>query len=402
MQKYLFYCAVFTILFVGTNVLNLMGWKGDTLIKSINVATYFLIAAVAWVHLKGRKVKYIQHSFWLFATYVVYVVISYILGKKAFFGFPTNTLLLLYLFTLMYNDRSRIQKETCLKMILLSYVVTCVMAIVERVFLYHFFPLVLTDDELIFQFQSQEGFRSTALHNHPLSNALFITIIMLFIFVSKMKNTYKLLFWGLGYLAILCFNTRSSMILWPLLLAIYFIYENFRNKKMDVIHVYGLTAVVVAGLFFAVSTFGLGDRLFEAKALMDDSANVRVAVWEMFTKQDLLKLFFSFGYSSQETAMIMSHSNIHIIENSFVIFFFNYGGILFIAVLVSYYFAFRQYMSRYTIFQSLFCILGFLVLGNTNNGIGDYSLSTLLLCAMFMPVTSRLSYQNSILRKLFF
>ena len=96
-------------------------------------------------------------------------------------------------------------------------------------------------------------FRSTALWAHPLANALIVSVLMSYFLVSNLKLKYKLSLWVLGYVAILCFNTRGSIIGNALILLVYLSYSSFFSKRTkDATRVEFIIAVILLSMVIGV------------------------------------------------------------------------------------------------------------------------------------------------------
>jgi len=169
-----------------------------------------------------------------------------------------------------------------------------------------------------------EEYRSTSFWGHPLSNAQIVSTIMTFILLSPLRIKYKMSLWLMGYLAILCFNTRSSMIGNALLLVAYLSYTTFRSgvalsSKLGVIAV----GIIVSGLgYYLVFSAGWGGRLTNNE-LMDGSTMTRFDVWNLL---DFLKgNVFWFGVDEDTFALYKSMAGLYATENFLIDWFFKFG-----------------------------------------------------------------------------
>lgn len=102
------------------------------------------------------------------------------------------------------------------------------MAVIERILKVHL--LGESGDDTISFMESYE-FRSQALWGHPLSNAGLMTYLLVFIlqddeFSVKKKN----ILWGIGMLALLCFNSRMSIVCSAVLYVLINYRELFHSK----------------------------------------------------------------------------------------------------------------------------------------------------------------------------
>ena len=170
-----------------------------------------------------------------------------------------------------------------MKLFFIFYLFETGMAITERVL--GTTILGWNDIEFSVEDWGVSGFRSAALHGHPLYNALMVSISMAFILFSPLKIKYKMILWSMGYVSILCFNTRGSIVGNALLLAFYIIYvllfDNSISSRTKVRLVMFSSIMTIVGLilFFNV---GLGGRLAEMGLFDESSAQTRIDVWTIF------------------------------------------------------------------------------------------------------------------------
>ena len=293
------------------------------------------------------------------------------------------------LFCLLYPKGDIRFRQKIFKLLFYFFFIESIWAILERVFLINVFPPVSQIEEMgksvIGLYGYREGFRSSALLGSPLTNALCLTCILLFILFSNLKQSTKILCFVIGYLAILCFNTRTSIILWPILFLFSYIYNNRKKGKIKSI-VKGLLIFSVVAILFAyiIIANGLADRLI-GRDIMDNSANVRVDTWTMFMAIDHLAVFFSLGVNSDEITTWMELGGVEIIENSFVLYFLELGGIGLLMVIWGYYKIFSHEMKGYSKFARFFILGSFILLGLTNNGLKETAMSLFIICCLVMP-----------------
>lgn len=232
-------------------------------------------------------------------------------------------------------------------------------------------------------------YRSVSIMGHPLYNALVVTIFISFILVSPLKPLYKFSIWIIGYAAILCFNTRSSIVGNALLLAAYLLYMLFADRKLSAaskffILFFACIAVALgAYLFFRV---GLGGRLLEYGLFDDDSAAVRVDLWRMFDYVNYEKMLW--GMPLEEIRMIMYRAGIGIIENFWINILFSLGTVFFIPYVLIYVLLIRRMYKGWNWFNACFSAGAFVLIASTNNSLSScfFALFFFLICIIvFSP-----------------
>ena len=243
------------------------------------------------------------------------------------------------------------------KYLVYFYIAECSIAILERILSTTFFADI-TD--------ANESFRSFALIGHPLQNALCVSIMMSFILFSDLKR--KFLLFGLGLLSILCFNTRSSMLLWGMLSIVYWLFLIRRNKT----EFFHFSVYILAGgcvLLFLMFVIGWGNRLFEMGVYDESSAAVRIKIFDIFQYYSLQD--FILGFPSKELEFVYYNSGTDdlIIENYWLMFILRFG-IVFTIPLFIFMIKFLLLMLKdRSVFEKLFIVVSFLLLSSTNNSL---------------------------------
>lgn len=229
-----------------------------------------------------------------------------------------------YLFYSLYREKEYSSTARWLsRNMILLYLIESFIAIFERITGFLIFGWVTMDDGVIQSLGEKNEFRSTALWGHPLQNALILSTMMSFILFSHMKTKVKLILWFIGYIAILCFNTRSSMVGNAIILCIFLVSQVFSAKegaKMKYIFIMAMALGFVTFLLFGTN---MGGRLLEMGLVDDTSAQVRIDTWSLFA-------YFSFGgflwgHTSKEASDFVYTAGLIATENFWIDWMFLYG-----------------------------------------------------------------------------
>ncbi len=274
--------------------------------------------------------------------------------KMMLTGFVLPVLLMNYLI----NFKREIYCSLAKKAILVFYCSVCLLAIVERLL----GTTILVSD----MGNADEGFRSWALCGHPLANALLVSIAMSFIILSELQ--YKLELFFLGMVALLCFNTRSSMMYWAAASIVYYLYLLKSHDKLSRKYFYYLLFAGVA-VSVLMLYFGFGNRIINMGAYDESSAAVRVNIFNIFDYYSLNS--FKFGFSAKDIEMIQYRSGIYgmIIENYWLLFLLRFGYI-FTAILSGFIFVFmRRNLKGRKTFDVFYIMTAFLLISSTNNSL---------------------------------
>ncbi|PQA52732.1 hypothetical protein [Siphonobacter curvatus] len=270
------------------------------------------------------------------------------------------------------------------KVVLVFYIIECGIAIFEQY-----------TGIYIFSYAGNEGFyndnfqdrRALGIHGHPLQNALIISTFMCFILISPIKIKYKYILWGLGYWAILSFNSRSSILGNGLLFALYNLGQ-LSSGKVNVLYKLGVIVFLIAGVTvvsYLISQGMFGGRL--QNGLIDDSSQVRIDVWSIFDHYDIMD--FAFGVSSDRLNAIIYSLGLYATENFWIDILLRFGFVFLAIVVVLYYFLIKRLMYPYSLSKRMFVLAGFFIIASTNNSLSVTSTPLIIFlfcCILFNPL----------------
>ncbi len=250
------------------------------------------------------------------------------------------------------------------------------LAVIERMIGYSI--IGLRGGEIVHELIEQNiyGFRSTAFWGHPLSNALVVSTIMSFLLVSSLKVKYKLFLWAIGYISILCFNTRGSIIGNALILFTYLLYETFISRHIKQSTKISMIAMAILGtiiISYLLLNTGLGGRLTHG-SLDDSSVQTRIDIWNVFdymSKKELL-----WGTDSDSIEMLMEQSGLYALENFWIILIMRFGIVFLVLYVIVYAKWFKTLFAEYRLFDKAIIIGTFVLIASTNNSLADH----------FMPI----------------
>lgn len=240
----------------------------------------------------------------------------------------------------------------------------CSLAITERAFEFNFFSLGSSEEVYVKQFGE---FRSTSLLGHPLNNALSVSLMLCFYASSDIGVLKKLLILLLGFVALLAFNARAGSIIWALLILYIYVKSLASNKLHQHMRIIlSITGVIgFIAISFLILDYGFGGRLIN-NDILDGSAMTRVEVFDVF---DMMTIEDFLIGNPSNYAVFTRKLGASGVENSYIVMIIRYGIIFSVGYLIAYFFWFRSLVaSRSRDFQ-IFLIIGFIVLGSTNNGL---------------------------------
>ena len=326
---------------------------------------------------------------WFYLIFVIFISMFNIrTGRDADMKMITTGFILpIFLSNYFKNFKDIKFKLIAQKSVMVFYCAVCGLALIERVLSVN----LLASNIGV----SEDGVRSWALCGHPLSNALLISIAMSFIILSDMKRKLELFF--LGMVALLCFNTRSSMMYWAAAAVLYYFYLVKSHDKLSKKYFYYLMFAGVAVTVLMVY-FGFGNRIITMGAYDESSAAVRVAIFDIFNYYPLSD--FKFGYPAKDIQMIQYRSGIYgmIIENYWLLFLLRFGYI-FTSILSALMLTFMwKNLKGRKLFDIFYILAAFLMVSSTNNSLSTPNNGILLffvLCAFaFSNQTLPSKYSN--------
>lgn len=374
-MKNIFYLSIIILLFCGYNVLYEFGWDLSSNFSFYKIyPSFYLILFVSLclcLQNSSRFLSKVNEEIGLLIIIGILCIFKIRGGEGAISQISTCILLPVLISLLIKYNKTKPFLKTLKRIILSFYITECLIAIVERLLLINIFPhwyIGIDYDNQIFRYYV-ELFRSTALQGHPLQNALCVTIVMAFIlFDHTISITRRYVLWTIGYAAILCFNTRSSMFLWLILFFLYICIRLFSNdnpvkhKEKLTLLLFTLIASLVLG--YLVIVYKWGYRLVDMGLLDKDSSQVRLDIWSLFSHYNWTDFLWGF-----ETNLVMRTTGVDIIENFWLIYVFYYGAIFTILLTLFYSFLFKRILQGYILKERLFILTPFIVIASTNNSL---------------------------------
>lgn len=301
------------------------------------------------------------------------VIYNSILGLDSDLRNFIPALLIPPLFSILLQDNKRsIDKKQILKTIYIFYYLECSIAIFEKIFMVHIFPQIGIAGSLLDLEYSGE-FRSTSLFGHPLANATFVTLVISFTLMSNISFKRKLLCWFIGFIAILCFNTRLAIVLNLGLFLIYSLDIIFSKKTTQSNRLLIVSFIVIVSyiISYALSK-GFGGRLMKMGLYDQDSAAVRIDIWNIFDYYSIWNLLYK-GIDFNQQDLIMSNAGVDYmtIENFWLVYFLRFGLIILI-IMTIFYFSFYYNLSKgLSIKQCLYIYIPFLIQVSSFNSIAS-------------------------------
>lgn len=361
--------TIIFILFLGVSVLYTIGLKDINTDSSSfvdNITPGFFTLIICFVLLIAQKKIKIRKVEWLlFLFAIIYVFLKTYLFKQPIYLAIISNVFIGPVVLLIVLRQTQYSKHKIINLLILCFFTECSFAIIQRLLGYSF--LVMPNLDLTINASYERGdFRSVSMFGHYLQGALFVTTIMSFIYIAKTSFMKKLLLLSLGLIAILCFNTRSSMAYWGVLITLLIIqtmlssHRSQKEKTLCVLYLIGMLST----LSYLIAA-GWGGRLISMSLYDESSAEARIILFRVFhflNTQDIL-----WGISLQEVERVMQQSEVFIIENYWVLFILYLGLIPTIVFTLLTAFCLKDLFKRFSYIQASIPIFSFLIISSTNN-----------------------------------
>lgn len=396
----IFTIAIFTMLFLGgSNVRVALG------LGSLDFSFFALFMTVCYVLGCKGKIAFHKSEYFIVLLFLSFFFIRQKnLGYE--FGLRDNyrAFMLAPLAVIFFTENNFRLKESAkkyLRIVKCFYLLECFIAIFERVTLTRIFPNLGFDTGFE---EYSEGFRSYALLGHPLSNAAMVLLLMNLILVNEsIKDKQKIIYWTLGFAALLCFNGRLAIFLSVACFAVYLFKTFFKGgKAFGNKFVVLFFVLVTAFLVFRLINSGWGDRIFLNADTDNGSANARFAIFDIFsyTTFSLKEILFGAQSSFITGAQIRMGGSDLIIENPWLLLLFRYGLVVLVLAIFSYVVTFAKIFKGCGYYKSLFIIIPWLIQASSSNGLaGSGTALTNFITLVFIFKIFDKSLNNNINKK---
>lgn len=366
---YIFYLAFVLSLFCGTNVLNSFKYYSAFGEKFLSPSAILFTMLFVTLWLKGRIYKsYFVYLFISLLMAAVLVLMQYVINLKSLY---VTFFLPIMACSCIEVMKDKLDKATLKKIFYSFFVVECVVAVVERLTYHCFFP------ELGYETYFNYGktmFRSYALQGHPLSNASLVLTMICFILVYQKKLKLKILYFVMGVLAILCFNSRFVLILalsaGGLYFAQFIFFQSYSKSKKIVVVAF---VVFFFYLFQWALQYGLGDRIISMGVLDESSAAARIDIFDVF--QGCTLVDFLLPVEQGKLYFMMLNYTHSVIENAWIILMFRYGIIWVVVTLFMYAKLFVKVFKNVSKKNVFFLIVPWLLNISSTNSLSNATMS---------------------------
>lgn len=359
---FLFYMASFVLFFGGSNVLYAIGYYNIPFLSKLSPA--FALYVVALILILNGKLFYKSFELCVFAYMLSLNLMTYLMVGELYVHESLTSIVFPPLFLILLKGvEEKVSWDYLVNMVYIFLIVNSILAICEFVRGSIFFP-TMPNGEKLYSFY----FRSMALKGHPLSNSGITSSIMIFIMLYCQSRIRKILMLMLGFAAILCFNSRFSLVISGVMFAIFVLHEIFIGKvKFRWRFFYVFSVVAMTALTIYLFNAGWGSRLIENGLVGDDSSMVRIEIIKIF---DYGLTTFLTGKSSYEIDCLLYGMGFRgIVENCWILFMLRYGVPAVALGLYLYYLLFKKTMCGMNFFEKFFVMTPWLVSISSSNSI---------------------------------
>lgn len=360
--RMVFVAMLWATMLLGANVFNTLHWRYLTYLNVLLVASLGILFL--------NKAKLGQRKLIIVNVIFIAMLLFALPGTEGKYQSAmalSGGLIYALIYTIQGKNYDK-HLAICRKWIIIIYLIECGLSIVERIVRYNIFSWNAEDAAMTTDFDDVSRFRSFGLWGHPLQNALITSTIMGFILMyAGYKPKIKYTLWAIGYAAILCFNTRSSMVGNIVFLALYQVIEASKTRSFSMkARVIAIGIFGVAFLAFLITQTSLGGRLLEMGLLDENSAAVRMNTWSIFDYYDLCDFLYP-EEVHRETLLL--RTGLYATENFWIDWLLKYGLIIEVIYMVLIAYNIFQYGKGYKKKDLLFVNLVFWVIASTNNSL---------------------------------
>lgn len=376
------------LLFIGINVLGTLGIHVESsespFWQKILPSAYLTFALFFFTVIRsGGFTKENKEEKWLIILFICMIISLFVRHVKGYIG-----VINCYFFPICFSyvtyyilKRNPHFIKRLKRIVIYFFIIECCLAIFEYIIKYNFFEFGISNDNISFVNEINSSFRSTSLQNHPLQNSLCVSVVMSYILCSNYNLKFKMVLFTLGYIAILCFNTRSTIVIWGILFAIYILrnFLHFSSKERLYVTIYVICGLCIVS--YLIYHLGFGERLIKNGLFDESSAGQRILLLQIFNSYSIFD--FAFGTNMDILYNRLELLNIGIIESPWFNILFTHGLIVLILLIVLFGRLFKRLFINYNRFAKTYIIFSFLLIASMNNSLvtpGAY-LSLFILCS---------------------
>lgn len=380
---------IILIVFVGYAIFQYLGWDISNpslpLFFRIMPSTYLLVVAT-FIALSHYRLQFITIEKRMLFMLIIAFMISFFRSRTVAEANVVTCLLPGVLISIcmayLNNEKDKLFVQ---KTLYYFYITECAICIFEAVTHFRFFPPIYSAgaiDVLVDDYNDVLGqFRSTALHGHPLSNALLIDIIMSFFMITPYfheKKKAKLIILGLA--ALLSLNERSSIYVMVLFSALYLLKTYTKSNvssgfKMVLLI---LPILIFLGGQYLIQNYGIGGRLLLQEEL-ESSTEGRLNMIPALFSLPIFDIVIGVDLNDfKRNLEILCGGHM---ENYWIQYIAYYGLLLFIPILIMYCKILGKYIPA-NFYEKIIVIGVFGIASSTNNSLACQipAISFFILC----------------------
>jgi len=364
--------------------------EGGSAVIKIHFYSYLLMLLTAFICItRGISHSWLQlgelRHVWLLSIISIVIVILYGVMRFGTSGMAylidTIFVPLLLCFTLAQLNTNH--KIKLLRFIAYMLLLNSVIAILE---------FAMSTTLMAVEFSRFSFFRSTALLNFPLNNAL-ITAALTPILLNQTRFP-SLAYFAITFLALFAFGGRAALAMFIVGVSILmlpkmiqFFYSGVKVTKLRFALLQGLLFFLVIFLLLVLVLTPIGVRVL-SKLYIDNSAQAR---FDVFTILEQLTMGeWLFGASQQLINNIEFYININVIENYIIGWVVNFGLLCTILLMISCYSVVVN-LAFTRCFKLLIPLLVFISVSVTNNALTSKTPALLLFfSSLYLYATSRI------------
>lgn len=387
MKLFFFAFAIFSVIFLDTNLIYLLG-----LGENRTTVAYIPLTCIIIIEILRKRLQLNKWAIIIVLWGILGILFKISIGQAEVFKRYLTFFIIPFLFT-GYLNRITIKEKCILQHVIFLFIlVECCMAVYERI---NLSPLLDTESYQAIQSDITWTFRASALLGHPLGNAMAVSTINIFILCSRIKPKIKFAYFILIMISLICFNERGNIII-TFFTSLPIIFQTYKkgNKYLKQKILFLLLPMIIISISI-LSNSDLGGRLFNINHNQDGSSLARIEAFNVFAylKTDELLLGNPSNYN-----YLLEKMNLAGIENGIITILISYGliiGIPTILFLLS--FQIKELnAAAYSKLHKLLILITFYGIGITNPHLSNPYQWFIFICAYYAFRPNKKTYKFKI------
>ena len=386
---------VFLSIFVlPSTMLPAIGWhytSADALVLfKLHPSTYLLLALSAYLMVSKKPVvisgKYLlaNQVWWFLLIITIVMVFLTLLHGAVMLSTMIDSVVRAVFIIIICAYLDEKQKQLIFKLIMIAVICNGMLAIIENMTGYYFYPYYL--GERLIDYEQ----RSRAIMGHPLNNSYICLLAILLTPYLTYNRLLRIILVCFCFIILLAFGGRTALavaiVLYALKSLIIFSRQVYYQRVSHVQVALSIIAIVFVPLIIILLLFHTGFGEVLANRLhWEDSAQARLDAFKVFNVIDIKQVLFGMNQTQFENLTFNLLKFSVAIENGWLAMLVLYGGFCFILVMIALAMLLVYACGNPSIHRVFLCI-AFVIINASYNGISA-KVPILVILVLFLELT---------------